>query len=50
MGEGMARLFAEEGGRLVISGRDEQKSQAVTDSIVKSGGTAVFQRADVSGT
>jgi len=48
MGEGMARLFAAEGGRLVISGRDEKKGQAVVDSIVKSGGTAVFQRADVS--
>jgi len=48
MGEGMARLFAEEGGRLVISGRDEQKGQAVADSILKSGGHAVFQRADVS--
>ena len=48
MGEGMARLFAGEGGRLVISGRDEQKGQAVADSILKSGGHAVFQRADVS--
>jgi len=48
MGEGMARLFAAEGGRLVISGRDEQKGQAVADSILKAGGTAVFQRADVS--
>jgi NAD(P)-dependent dehydrogenase (short-subunit alcohol dehydrogenase family) len=48
MGEGMARLFAAEGGQLVISGRDEQKGQAVADSIVQSGGRAVFQRADVS--
>jgi NAD(P)-dependent dehydrogenase (short-subunit alcohol dehydrogenase family) len=48
MGEGIARLFAEEGGRLVISGRDEKKGQAVTDSILKSGGHAMFQRADVT--
>jgi NAD(P)-dependent dehydrogenase (short-subunit alcohol dehydrogenase family) len=48
MGEGMARLFAAEGGQLVISGRDEQKGQAAADSIVKSGGRAFFQRADVS--
>jgi NAD(P)-dependent dehydrogenase (short-subunit alcohol dehydrogenase family) len=48
MGEGMARLFAEEGGRLVISGRDEQKGRTVTDSILKGGGNAFFQRADVS--
>ena len=48
MGEGMARLFAAEGGLLVVSGRDEKKGQAVADSIVKSGGRAVFERADVS--
>ena len=48
MGEGIARLFAEEGGRLVISGRDEKKGQGVADSIVKSGGRAIFQRADVT--
>jgi NAD(P)-dependent dehydrogenase (short-subunit alcohol dehydrogenase family) len=48
MGEGMARLFAAEGGRLVISGRDEAKGQAVADSITASGGAAIFQRADVS--
>ncbi len=48
MGEGIARLFAAEGGRLVISGRDEKKGQAVADSIVQSGGRAVFERADVS--
>jgi NAD(P)-dependent dehydrogenase (short-subunit alcohol dehydrogenase family) len=48
MGEGIARLFAGEGGRLVISGRDEKKGQGVADSIVKSGGQAIFQRADVT--
>jgi NAD(P)-dependent dehydrogenase (short-subunit alcohol dehydrogenase family) len=48
MGEGMARLFAAEGGLLVISGRDEKKGQAVADSISQSGGRAVFERADVS--
>jgi NAD(P)-dependent dehydrogenase (short-subunit alcohol dehydrogenase family) len=48
MGEGMARLFAKEGGQLVISGRDEMKGRAVAESIVQSGGRAFFQRADVS--
>jgi NAD(P)-dependent dehydrogenase (short-subunit alcohol dehydrogenase family) len=48
MGEGMARLFAKEGGLLVISGRDETKGRAVAESIVQSGGRAFFQRADVS--
>jgi len=48
MGEGIARLFAQEGAYLVISGRDEKKGQGVVDSIVKSGGQAIFQRADVT--
>jgi NAD(P)-dependent dehydrogenase (short-subunit alcohol dehydrogenase family) len=48
MGEGMARLFAAEGGLLVISGRDENKGQTVAASIVQSGGRAIYQRADVS--
>src|SRR5262245_42607739 len=48
MGEGMARLFAQERGRIVVSGRDESKGKAVVASIVESGGRAVFERADVS--
>lgn len=48
MGEGIARLFAEEGGRLVISNRDEKKGQSVADSIVQCGGRAFYQRADVT--
>jgi NAD(P)-dependent dehydrogenase (short-subunit alcohol dehydrogenase family) len=48
MGEGMARLFAQEGGWVLVSGRDESKGQAVAASIVQSGGRAVFERADVS--
>ena len=48
MGEGMARLFAAEGGLLVISGRDENKGRAVAASIIQSGGRAIYQRADVS--
>ncbi len=48
MGEGMARLFAKEGGQLVISGRDQKKGRAVAESIVQSGGRAFFERADVS--
>ena len=48
MGEGIARLFAAEGARLVISGRDEAKGAAVAASIVGEGGQAIFARADVS--
>jgi NAD(P)-dependent dehydrogenase (short-subunit alcohol dehydrogenase family) len=48
MGEGIARLFAEEGARLVISGRDEAKGTAVAASIIGQGGQAIFRPADVS--
>ena len=48
MGEGIARLFAEEGAHLVISGRDETKGEAVAQSILEQGGQAIFCRADVS--
>jgi NAD(P)-dependent dehydrogenase (short-subunit alcohol dehydrogenase family) len=48
MGEGLARLFAEEGARVVISGRDEAKGAAVAASIASQGGQAIFQRADVT--
>jgi NAD(P)-dependent dehydrogenase (short-subunit alcohol dehydrogenase family) len=48
MGEGIARLFAAEGGRLVISGRNEKRGQAVAESILNGGGQAIFQRADVT--
>src|SRR5436190_8325256 len=48
MGEGIARLFIEEGARVVISGRDEAKGQAVAANLNEQGGQAIFQRADVS--
>lgn len=48
MGEGIARLFVEAGARVVISGRDETKGQAVAADINEQGGQAIFQRADVS--
>src|SRR5262245_17882014 len=44
LGEGIARLFAEEGARVVISDRNEESGQAVATSIPD----AIFQRADVS--
>ena len=47
MGEGIARLFAGEGARVMISGRDEAKAAEVAASITKEGGEAAFQRADV---
>jgi NAD(P)-dependent dehydrogenase (short-subunit alcohol dehydrogenase family) len=48
MGEGMIRLFAEEGARVVVSGRDEKKGEAVVAEIAARGAQAVFIRADVS--
>lgn len=48
MGEGIARLFAEEGARVVISGRGAEKGAAVVAAIKEAGGEAVFHRADVS--
>lgn len=48
MGEGIVRLFADEGARVVVSGRSEEKDRLVADDIVKQGGQAVYIRADVS--
>jgi NAD(P)-dependent dehydrogenase (short-subunit alcohol dehydrogenase family) len=48
MGEGIARLFADEGGSVVVSDRDEANGAAVAASILSEGGRAIFQRADVS--
>jgi NAD(P)-dependent dehydrogenase (short-subunit alcohol dehydrogenase family) len=47
MGEGIARLFAAEGARVVISDRDEAAAQAVAASINAEGGEAIAIRADV---
>jgi NAD(P)-dependent dehydrogenase (short-subunit alcohol dehydrogenase family) len=47
MGEGIARLFAEEGARVVVSDIDEPGGQAVVEAILSRGAEAVFQRADV---
>jgi NAD(P)-dependent dehydrogenase (short-subunit alcohol dehydrogenase family) len=48
MGEGIARLFASEGGLIVVSDKDEASAKAVAASIEKEGGRAISQRADVS--
>jgi NAD(P)-dependent dehydrogenase (short-subunit alcohol dehydrogenase family) len=48
MGEGIARLFAEEGALVVVSGRDEEKGRAVAEDIVSQGARTIFIRADVS--
>jgi NAD(P)-dependent dehydrogenase (short-subunit alcohol dehydrogenase family) len=47
MGEGIARLFAAEGARMVISDIDRANGEAVVVSINGEGGQAIFQQADV---
>ena len=47
MGEGIARVFAAEGARLVIGDRDEASGQAVAASLAAAGTPALFVRADV---
>jgi NAD(P)-dependent dehydrogenase (short-subunit alcohol dehydrogenase family) len=47
MGEGIARVFAGEGARVVISDLDGTKADAVAESITSAGGQAISQRADV---
>jgi NAD(P)-dependent dehydrogenase (short-subunit alcohol dehydrogenase family) len=47
MGEGIARLFAGEGARVVISDIDLRNGEAVAASIASEGGEALFERADV---
>src|SRR5262249_25019564 len=48
MGEGIARLFAEEGARLVISDCNEAPAQAVAASLTEQGHQAMARKADVS--
>ncbi|MGE0130861.1 MAG: SDR family oxidoreductase [Blastocatellales bacterium] len=48
MGEGIIRLFAEEGARVVVSGRDDEKGQAVAADIASQGAQAIYVHADVT--
>ncbi|MBL8190628.1 MAG: glucose 1-dehydrogenase [Acidobacteria bacterium] len=48
MGEGIARLFAEEGARVVISDRDLNAAETVAASLTEQGFTAIARKADVS--
>jgi len=47
IGEATAILFAQEGARIVITGRSEERGQAVIAQITKNGGQAMFIRTDV---
>ena len=47
IGEGIARLFARSGSKVVIATRSTANGQAVADSIVKDGGVASLAQTDV---
>ena len=47
IGEASARLFAREGARVALTGRNEARGREVASAIAAEGGSAVFVRADV---
>jgi NAD(P)-dependent dehydrogenase (short-subunit alcohol dehydrogenase family) len=47
IGRATAILFAQEGARVVVVGRDDVRGQQVVAEIAEAGGMAVFQRCDV---
>ena len=47
IGEACALLFAREGAKVAITGRNESRGHAVTVKILESGGHAIFIRTDV---
>src|SRR4029077_11027587 len=47
IGEATALLFAREGAKVAITGRNEKGGHAVTVQIIESGGQAIFLRTDV---
>jgi NAD(P)-dependent dehydrogenase (short-subunit alcohol dehydrogenase family) len=47
IGEATALLFAREGAKVAITGRNESRGHAVTSAILEGGGQAIFLRTDV---
>jgi 3-oxoacyl-[acyl-carrier protein] reductase len=47
IGEGIARVFAKAGAKVVIATRSEANGRTVTDSIVKAGGVAWLNQTDI---
>jgi len=48
IGAAVAKAFAAEGAKVVVSGRREDRGEAVVEQIASAGGEAVFVRTDVS--
>ncbi len=49
IGAAIARTFAAEGARVVVSGRDRARGEAVVKEIAEAGGTATFVPSDLAG-
>lgn len=47
MGRAAAELFAREGARVVVNGRDEKLGNTVVENISQNGGNAIFVKADI---
>jgi NAD(P)-dependent dehydrogenase (short-subunit alcohol dehydrogenase family) len=47
IGEAVAKLFAREGAKVAITGRNESRGHAITARILESGARAIFLRTDV---
>ncbi len=47
IGEASAILFAQEGAKVTVTGRNDERGRNVVDAITAAGGSAVFVRADV---
>ena len=48
IGEACVKLFAREGAKVVVSGRNENDGNRVVEDIEKEGGAAIFIQCDVS--
>jgi NAD(P)-dependent dehydrogenase (short-subunit alcohol dehydrogenase family) len=48
IGEAIARVFAREGAKVVVSGRRTDKGEKIRDEILAAGGDAIYVRADMT--
>ena len=48
IGKGVARRFADEGGRVIIADRSQERGEAVAKEITESGGMAAYIHVDVA--